>query len=48
MKAKIGLFAGGLEQYWKETSMKELPDIIDKDAKRLAKLLGKDFEVIYP
>ena len=28
--------------------MKGLPDIIDKDAKRLAELLDKDFEVVYP
>ena len=48
MKGKIGLFAGGLEQYWKETGMKGLPDVIAKDAKRLAEVLGKDFEVIYP
>ena len=48
MKIKIGLFAGGLEGYWKETGMKELPGRIDQDAKRLAEILGKDFEVIYP
>lgn len=48
MKAKIGLFAGGIEQYWKETGMKELPARIDRDANRLAEALGKKFEVVYP
>ena len=48
MKPKIGLFAGGIEQYWKETGMKELPGRIDQDAKRLAETLGKEFEVVYP
>jgi len=48
MKAKIGLFAGGIEQYWKETGMKELPDRIDGDARELAAALGKEFQVVYP
>jgi len=48
MKPKIGLFSGGIEQYWKETGMKELPARIDWDAKRLAETLGKEFEVVYP
>ena len=48
MKIKIGLYAGGLEQYWKETGMDDLPEKIDKDAKKLAQILGKDFEVVYP
>ena len=44
----IGLFAGGLEQYWTQTGMAELPDRIDRDARRLAETLGNDFEVVYP
>ena len=49
MKIKIGLFAGGLEGYWKETGMKGLPEIIDKDARRLVEILeGRGFEVVYP
>lgn len=48
MKIKIGLFAGGIETYWKDTGMKGLPERIDQDAKRLAKKMGKEFEVIYP
>jgi len=49
MKIKIGLYAGGLEQYWKETGMRGLPEIIDRDAKSLVKILeGKGFEVVYP
>ena len=47
-KTKIGLYAGGLEQYWTETGMKELPGRIDRDAKRLAESLGAEFEVVYP
>lgn len=47
-KIKIGLYAGGLEQYWTETGMDGLPDTIDKDAKKLTQILGKDFEVVYP
>ena len=47
-KAKIGLFAGGLEQYWTETGMKDLPDRIDRDARQLADALGEEFEVVYP
>ena len=47
-RIRIGLFAGGLEQYWTETGMKELPDRLNQDAKRLAKSLGKEFEVVYP
>ena len=48
MKAKIGLFAGGIEQYWKETGMKDLPNRLDKDARDLAATLGEEFEVVYP
>lgn len=47
-KTRIGLYAGGLEQYWTETGMKELPARIDRDAKRLAEALGAEFEVVYP
>ena len=48
MKSKIGLFAGGIEQYWTEAGMKRLPQILDADAKRLADALSEDFEVVYP
>ena len=48
MKAKIGLVSGGIEQYWKETGMPELPEMIDRDARRLAEALSGDFEVVYP
>lgn len=48
MKIKIGLFAGGIETYSKDTGMKELPGRIDRDAKRLARKMGKEFEVLYP
>jgi L-arabinose isomerase len=48
MKRKIGLFAGGIEQYWKDAGMKELPQRLGEDARRLATALGREFEVIYP
>ena len=48
MKSKIGLLAGGIEQYWTQAGMKNLPQLLDADAKRLADALGKDFEVVYP
>ncbi|MCL5103327.1 MAG: hypothetical protein M1133_04330 [Armatimonadetes bacterium] len=47
-KGKIGLFAGGIEGYWTDTGMKDLPALLDSDAKRLARLLENDFEIIYP
>ena len=48
MRPKIGLFAGGLEQYWTEAGMEKLPGVLDADVKRLAAALGDEFEVIYP
>ena len=48
MKHRIGLFAGGIEQYWIEAGMKELPGKLDADARRLAESLGNDFDVVYP
>ncbi len=48
MKAKVGLFAGGIETYWKDTGMKDLPNKIDKDARGLAAALEKEFQVVYP
>ena len=48
MKPRIGLFAGGIEQYWKETGMKELPGRIEQDARRLARALETEAQVVYP
>ena len=48
MKYRIGLFAGGLEQYWIDAGMKGLPDKLDADAKQLSENLGDEFDVIYP
>lgn len=48
MKIKVGLFAGGIEQYWTETGMYELPGVLKADVKRLTEILGKEFEVVYP
>ena len=48
MNPKIGLFAGGIEQYWTEAGMQELPSVLDADAKKLAADLGDEFDVVYP
>ena len=48
MKPRIGLFSGGIEQYWTEAGMHELPGRLDADARRLAANLGPDVEVVYP
>jgi L-arabinose isomerase len=47
-KPKIGLFAGGIEQYWKDCGMDGLPSAIEKDIVKLKKSLEKKCEVIYP
>ena len=47
-KRKIGLLAGGIEVYWTDLGMKELPERLDKDVKRLIDALSDEFEVIYP
>lgn len=49
MAIRIGLFSGGIEQYWKETGMKDLPAVLDRDIRRLENILKeKEFEVFYP
>lgn len=40
MKRKIGLIAGGIEQYWIEAGMTGLPARLEADARRLAALLS--------
>ena len=45
---KIGLFAGGIEVYWKDLGMKELPVRLEKDVRRLIDALSDEFEVVYP
>ena len=48
MKTRIGLFAGGIETYWKDCGMQELPDLLHQDSLHLAQRLGEQFEVVYP
>ena len=48
MKHKIGLFAGGIDGYWKDCGMPELPELLKGDAKLLAERLGKKHDVVYP
>jgi L-arabinose isomerase len=47
-KPKIGLFAGGIEQYWTECGMDTLPDAMERDILRLKKRLEAECEVFYP
>jgi len=47
MKPRIGLFTGGIETYWKDTGMPQLPGLLDQDSARLAKKLSEDFDVVY-
>ena len=45
---RIGLFAGGIEVYWKDLGMKDLPARLSSDIKRFIECLSDDFEVVYP
>ncbi|HEB33232.1 MAG TPA: hypothetical protein ENI15_20530 [Spirochaetes bacterium] len=47
-RPKIGLFAGGIEQYWTECGMDGLPGALEKDILKLKNSLEIDCEVIYP
>ena len=48
MKPKIGLFTGGIETYWKDCGMAELPALLQQDSLTLAQKLGEQFDVVYP
>ena len=48
LKPKIGLFSGGMEQYWKDCGMDDLPAALKKDILKLKNRLEKDCEVFYP
>ena len=45
-KPKIGLFAGGIECYWVDMSMDELPARLQQDVDRL--IASLDGEVVFP
>jgi len=45
---KIGLYMGGMEKYWKETGMDDLPGALKKDVLKLKNRLEKECEVVYP
>jgi L-arabinose isomerase len=47
-KPRIGLFAGGIEQYWTECGMDELPRALTRDIRKLQERLERDCEVLYP
>jgi len=40
-KIKIGLFSEGIEHYWKETGMKSLPEVLEKDIHGLIETLRR-------
>jgi len=48
MRTKIGLLSGGIEQYWKSTGMKTLPQVLQQDIDQLIHALKKEFDVVYP
>ena len=49
MEMKIGIFSGGIEHYWLEMGMKELPDLLKEDIERLIKILEeRNHDVFYP
>jgi L-arabinose isomerase len=48
MKTRIGIFSGGIEQYWKSTGMKALPRVLQEDIDRLVAALKNEFDVVYP
>lgn len=46
---KVGLFSGGMDWYWKKAGMKSLPEALDRDIRRLKKILEeRGLEVFYP
>ena len=47
-KPKLGLFAGGIQQYWTECGMDDLPLAMEKAILRLKHRLEKECEVVYP
>jgi L-fucose isomerase-like protein len=47
-RPKIGLFSGGMEQYWKDCGMDELPAALKKDILKLNRRLEKGCDVVYP
>jgi L-arabinose isomerase len=47
-RPKIGLFAGGMEQYWTECGMDELPAALERDVLRLKARLEATCEVVFP
>jgi L-fucose isomerase-like protein len=47
-RPRIGLFSGGIEQYWTECGMKDLPKAMKRDIGRLKERLEDHCEVIFP
>jgi L-arabinose isomerase len=47
-RPKIGLFAGGMEQYWTECGMDELPAALERDVLRFKARLEATSEVVFP
>lgn len=47
-RPRVGLFAGGMEQYWTECGMDDLPAALEADVLRLKSSLEMTCEVVYP
>jgi L-fucose isomerase-like protein len=47
-KPRIGLFAGGIEQYWTDCGMDALPSAMEQDIQKLKARLEKECEIVYP
>lgn len=48
MRPNIGLLSGGIETYWKDTGMSGLPELLNRDARRLAEALSAHCDVVFP
>ena len=48
VKPKLGLFSGGIETYWKDTGMGDLPAALEHDIACLRNALQPHCDVVYP
>ena len=48
VEPKLGLFSGGIETYWKDTGMRDLPGALEHDIACLRNALQPHCDVVYP